>query len=341
MNGRPTLAQLLARRTTLEPGEVVTLLVPLARELAEMHASGRVHGAITAADVLLGAEGRATFGSVAIDAADMEPLDDVRALAALGWQALTGRTVDRPGAAPETAPAALADTLLSAVFEDGGECPDADGFADAVLRSCPAAPIRVALDSRPTAPAPPPQRTGAAVRPRIWLVAAGAVALAAAVVGGAAWGRHGEDQPATIARAPAPRLTPTEPHPSPVDWTTLLTRIERSRAVAFVDGDLGRLRAVYAPGSRIGRRDVATLRALLANRLRVRRLHASVVAVDLLSSSSTAARCRVVDAMSSFVVVDGRGAVVRRGAATRTTTETIRLARAAGRWRIVDVTPMR
>ena len=358
MTDRRSLAQLLAIRATLDPGEVVTLLAPLADELAAVHQVGRVFGSIDAAGVVLDPGGRAQFATVAFQSADLEALDDVRALAALGWQALTGRPADRPGPAPVETPAALVDALLAALFDDDVRCPDAAAFGESVLRSCPATPIRHSATSHaksaPTTTPPrrrPRQIIATSIRPPFSLVAAGAAALALAVVVGAAWGRHGGEAAAPVGPVAAPTVqVTTQPSPSTpaprerpavVNWKSTVMAIEAARAAAYRRGDLHRLHALYAPGSVIGGRDEAMLRQFGSGRLRVRNLHARVFSVRLLDSSATSARCRVVDAMSSYVLVDQTGAVVRRGAATRQAVETMRLVRRGGRWRIVDVRPVR
>ena len=50
------LATLIARRGPLPPGEVVTLLVPLARALTQLHDHGVVHGDVSPANVLFRAD---------------------------------------------------------------------------------------------------------------------------------------------------------------------------------------------------------------------------------------------------------------------------------------------
>jgi hypothetical protein len=52
-----SLARLLTRRGSLDPGEVVTVAAPLAQALAAAHACGLVHGDVTPANVLFTAEG--------------------------------------------------------------------------------------------------------------------------------------------------------------------------------------------------------------------------------------------------------------------------------------------
>ena len=52
-----SLATLLARRGSLEPGEVVTVAAPLAQALAAAHSRGLVHGDVTPSNVLFTADG--------------------------------------------------------------------------------------------------------------------------------------------------------------------------------------------------------------------------------------------------------------------------------------------
>jgi serine/threonine protein kinase len=55
--GGGSLAALLARRGSLDPGEVVTIAAPLAQALAAAHARGLVHGDVTPSNVLFTADG--------------------------------------------------------------------------------------------------------------------------------------------------------------------------------------------------------------------------------------------------------------------------------------------
>jgi eukaryotic-like serine/threonine-protein kinase len=107
-----SLARLVARRGTLSEGEVVTVLVPLAEALAEVHARGIVHGDVTPANVLFDADGRPVLadlgvaglvagGDPGLDAGTpgfrdphpawpLGPAADVHGLAATCFLALTG-----------------------------------------------------------------------------------------------------------------------------------------------------------------------------------------------------------------------------------------------------------
>ncbi len=65
----PSLARLLAERETLAPGEVVTILVPLAQALIDLHESWCCHGALGPGSVLFDEEGApvlARFGRATI-----------------------------------------------------------------------------------------------------------------------------------------------------------------------------------------------------------------------------------------------------------------------------------
>jgi serine/threonine protein kinase len=59
-----TLAQLVAARGHLRPGEVVTVVAPLAATLAELHAAGIQHGDIAPGNVLFDASGRPMLGDL-------------------------------------------------------------------------------------------------------------------------------------------------------------------------------------------------------------------------------------------------------------------------------------
>ncbi|WP_380167911.1 protein kinase [Jannaschia sp. R86511] len=109
--GGGSLAAQVAARGGLGPGEVVTVLAPLADALAWLHARGVVHGDVSATNVLFVERGRpvladlgsarlagtghavATPGFAApevVAGAEPTPASDVHGLAAVGWLALTG-----------------------------------------------------------------------------------------------------------------------------------------------------------------------------------------------------------------------------------------------------------
>jgi hypothetical protein len=153
-----SLAALLARRGALTPGEVVTVIAPLAQALAAAHDCGRGHGAITADAVEFTAEGRPLLTDAGLARRlELDPAGDVAALADVGWLALTGGAGD----AEVAAPGALVDALRRAMSADPGERPDAAVLAELVLRACPAEPVQLSLGAAGQGPVSRP--VGAAV----------------------------------------------------------------------------------------------------------------------------------------------------------------------------------
>jgi|GEM_PF-507023 len=108
-----SLAEALGARGLLTPGETVTTIAPLFGALADLHAAGVVHGALSPREVKFGADGRplisglgvsgllewmagpgdGTSGFVApevLGGAAHSRASDVYAMAAIGWFCLTG-----------------------------------------------------------------------------------------------------------------------------------------------------------------------------------------------------------------------------------------------------------
>lgn len=125
------LSDVLARRGSLAPPEVVTLVVGLALDLADLHASGRAHGDVCAAAVWFEPDGRPRLVP---PPAPGDRAADVAALASLGLAVLG-----------DNRPASLVDVLDAHVG-------DARELAERVMASGPAAPLRL--------PLPPVEMTG-------------------------------------------------------------------------------------------------------------------------------------------------------------------------------------
>jgi serine/threonine protein kinase len=107
-----SLTELVRARGPLQPGEVVTLLIALARALADLHAGGIVHGDLAPGNVLFAGDGRPLLSDLGLGAvlgADQDPADwatpgfadpaglpagdparDIWGLGAVAWFALTG-----------------------------------------------------------------------------------------------------------------------------------------------------------------------------------------------------------------------------------------------------------
>lgn len=165
-----TLAQLVAARGHLRPGEVVTVVAPLAATLADLHERGIQHGDLAPGNVLFDREGKPLLGDLGtvritgevreeafgtpgyVDPAVVAggapgPSSDVYGLGALAWFALTGRTppvalLREPLA---TVVAGLPDGLVAAVEEaldpDPARRPDPAALARRVFDAVPAEPV--------------------------------------------------------------------------------------------------------------------------------------------------------------------------------------------------------
>ncbi|GAA2023877.1 hypothetical protein GCM10009756_12550 [Pseudokineococcus marinus] len=182
-----SLGALVAARGALDAGEVVTLLVPLAGALADLHASGVVHGDVSPGNVLFAEDGRplladlGTAGLVAaapaagggpplveltpgyadpqrLAGAPATPAGDVHALAACAWHALAALT---PGPASQRPPLVvlrpdlprpLVDLLEDCLEADPERRPDARALASRAWGCAAAEPVRLV----PTDPGAPP-----------------------------------------------------------------------------------------------------------------------------------------------------------------------------------------
>ena len=124
--GGGSLAGLVRARGHLSPGELVTVLAPVASALGRLHDLGVVHGDVSPGNVLLDLDGRPVLGDLGLghvvgDAspgvwgtdgyvapevvlgADPTPASDVYGVAALGWLCLSGTVPGPPGLRPELA----------------------------------------------------------------------------------------------------------------------------------------------------------------------------------------------------------------------------------------------
>jgi hypothetical protein len=179
-----SLGDLLDRRGALEPGEAVTVLVPLAQVLAALHADGVAVGAVGEHDVLLTEEGRPLLGDVGLDTlqaaatgaapSSSDPADDVRGLAALAERMLLplsdaaapdakaagaeagGAEV---GVTSETVSSAARQAVLAvtrpALDPRPEHRPSAAELGDALLDACPPVPLRGVTRRQLRSPQPP------------------------------------------------------------------------------------------------------------------------------------------------------------------------------------------
>lgn len=168
------LDALVRARGHLSPGEVVTVLAPVASALGRLHDLGVVHGDVSPGNVLLDLDGRplladlglghvvgdvspgvwGTDGYVAPEVllgADPGPASDVYALGALGWLCLTGTVPGPPGLRPELSELNLAgegsepvvSALATAVSAEPRDRPGAHELAWLLFAAAEPEPLRL------------------------------------------------------------------------------------------------------------------------------------------------------------------------------------------------------
>jgi len=259
----------------LAPAEVVTLVVALALDLADMHAAGRAHGCVCAQMVRFDPDGRPRLVGARLPADAAGCRGDVRDLSALGLLALP----DRPAAAlVEALDAGLAETC------------DAAELAERVLASGPAAPLRLprqhqqpanVVEPRPSAPSN-----------RRWL------ALVAVIVG------------AVTVGAMAFWLKPAGPAPD--RWDDVLAHLDHARLAAVTDRSPSELRAVYAPGSAPLARDAALIRRLEQRGWVLSGKLAVLTHARQLSRATNSATLDALEQPAAYVLLDAHGRAVFR-----------------------------
>lgn len=341
---RGSLGNFIARRGPLQPGEVAALLGPIAAAIGAAHAIGLVHGAVSARNVLLTADGRpllADLGTAGLLAErPVGPGSDVYALAALAVQALTGSPVgDEPITAlrslPETHP--LAQILRAALHANPDARPPAAVLA-ASLRAAAASGVAPGPIQATVPPDHPPsirvpgrhRRDPASRRParpgrRIVGLSAAAAGVVVAGVAGLVW-----------LGAPT-SLRPAASRPTPVGWSAVWAGLDRRRAQAFASADATLLGDVYLPGCPALPADLHAVRALAA-----RRAHATGVVHELLDvrvegSNGLTVTLLVTDRMQGYDVRDAAGHLLSHAAPRGDRRLRVRLARTSGGWRISDL----
>ena len=326
-----SLAALLARRTVLEPGEVVTIGVPLAAALAEAHASGLVHGDLTASSVLFTEDGMPLLSGLGVarvlGAPTPEPADaasDVRALAAVLHLLLTGGP---PREAGGRGSRALVEAVAAGLAADPRDRPDAGAFAASLRRAHASAPVRLTGSAAPVREAPAARRR----RPSSGQLAAAVLVVLVVAGAVAGWVSGRGDRPPPVAPLPAAAVAP--------DWPALLDELDAARSAAFADARPAALQAVWAPGSPGMATDAALVEQLAAAGRHALGLRHDVRSVEERSREGDRAELRVVDVLASYAVVDGAGAEVSRTPERGEQAFDVRLQRTAAGWRLAEVLP--
>ncbi|MDT0214792.1 serine/threonine-protein kinase [Rothia sp. ARF10] len=170
-----TVGSLVRTRGHLSPGELVTVLSPVASTLARLHSAGVVHGDLSPDNVLLDHDGRPFVADLGVAAlVGGRPDDvwgtegfiapevlagqlpsaaaDVHALGALAWFCLTGGPPGpagmrgRLGDHAPGVPDAVVTAVEGALRTSAADRPDADELALALFESAPARPLDLADD---------------------------------------------------------------------------------------------------------------------------------------------------------------------------------------------------
>ncbi len=154
------LADLLAARRVLDPGEVVTICAPLADALSEIHRRGVVHGDVQPANILFTADGRPMLSDLGtarlagrlpqprpgLTAPEVEagqwpvPASDVYGIAATALLALTGYLPSTPLTLPGIAPATYG-ALARALDPDPGRRLDSASLSNAMFALADPEPV--------------------------------------------------------------------------------------------------------------------------------------------------------------------------------------------------------
>ncbi|MCB7135486.1 hypothetical protein [Cellulosimicrobium marinum] len=141
------LDELVAAREPLDPGEAVTLVVPVAQALAALHRTGRVHGSLDARAVTVAPDGRAVVRPP-LTPPGGTPADDVRDLARLVLDVVPPPASSHPAApshsldpARAAALAALHAELVAALRDDPAARPAAGTFAARCYDAVPPSPL--------------------------------------------------------------------------------------------------------------------------------------------------------------------------------------------------------
>ena len=168
------LDALVRARGHLSPGEVVTVLAPVASALGRLHDLGVVHGDVSPGNVLLDLDGRPVLGDLGLGhvvgevvpgvwgtdgyvapevllGGDPTAASDVYGLGALGWLCLSGTVPGPPGLRPELSEVcragegseALVAALALAVSADPADRPGAHELAWWLFNAAEAEPLRL------------------------------------------------------------------------------------------------------------------------------------------------------------------------------------------------------
>src|SRR5450830_1595118 len=364
-------------RPRWEPGEVVTLVAPLAGALACLHRHGLVHGALDVHAVTIAFDGRPMLEGLVraqLPPVPPTPRADVRALATLGLSLV------------DDARSPLRDVLAAGasgepVGEAEGDRAPADDASD-LARACESAavalPIRLpsaevlaarvlSVRTEGAEPAPPRRRpvlAGAGADPapgrrrstviRALAAIAGVsvvvLALGAPAVRGTFARTPGATDPTTASSATATSAPATSTPANPVAAARDLTR---RRDAAIEDLDEGALNEVTVEGSPAREQDLSFFHRLHDAGVRLDGLVTEVVeAVEVVEAaelggpspsepSTASARVLLTSRIGAHRELGPDGQVLRELPASATSRVVLNLTWTRGSWRVSAVEPAR
>ncbi|MBL7621539.1 protein kinase [Frankia sp. AgB1.8] len=149
-----SLRRLIGARGRLEPGEVVTIGLPVAQALTAAHAAGLVHGSLGPADILLEPNGRPQLAGIGIGALGIPPPGppDPGLVAPVDVFDLADLLLDLMAQATGPDAAAVAVAVATALVPDLARRPSAAELAANLAHSARPAPVQMISPPRPAAP---------------------------------------------------------------------------------------------------------------------------------------------------------------------------------------------
>lgn len=348
-------------RPRWEPGEVVTLVAPLAGALACLHRHGLVHGALDVHAVTIAFDGRPMLEGLVraqLPPVPPTPRADVRALARLGLSLV------------DDARSPLRDVLAAAasgepVGEAEGDRAPADDASD-LARACESAavalPIRLpsaevlaarvlSVRTERAEPAPPGRRRSTVIRAVAAIAGVSVVVLAlgAPAVRGTFARTPGATDPTTATGATATGATATStPAASvPADPVSAARDLTRRRDAAIEDLDEGALNEVTVEGSPAREQDLSFLNRLRDAGVRLDGLVTEVVEAAELGGpspsepSAASARVLLTSRIGAHRELGPGGQVLRELPASATSRVVLDLTWTRGSWRVSAVEPAR
>ncbi|MEV8372456.1 protein kinase family protein [Kribbella sp. NPDC056861] len=337
-----TLTSLLERRGVLSPGELVTLLSPLAQALSLLHGTGLPHGRLTSDNIMFDADGRPVITDAGLRSLvpSATPESDLQSLSEIAQAA---------GSTAKTFPPAVfstADQLARHALQQALPLPIDLGFTpDQQPTSTPySVPTQAPSQRlvRPTHRKPPiakaairraaARRSGRPTAGQIRrflhtkraaygiLAACGAGAVTTLAIGIATLGVLGDPANTSTAAAdqtthPTPTPTP-QPTPTPSrmpsaakdqQWLQILQALDSSRSRAFARLDPGELNAVYVSGSPPWTADRKLIATYRSQRLRIEDLRLEIKTVKIEAANPKTVVLRIVDRLVAGAAVSSSG----------------------------------